>query len=245
MAVIRQSQADRIVKDAIVLDLGDLTRQGEQVRSRAKADAEAILAKAAQERQKLIISGKEEGAAKGHAEGLAKGLEEGKKQGYEAALAERRQQLDALAAGWTAALDGFEQERDRMLLEARHDILRLAVMMGERVTRRKIEVDALVVQEQLESVLSLLAQPTRLSINVNPEDEGLARESLPALMGRFSAAQHVDVRADASLTRGSCIATTAGGGILDASIPTQLDRMVQALMPGPGPAATGTSGATP
>jgi flagellar biosynthesis/type III secretory pathway protein FliH len=101
-----------------------------------------------------------------------------------------------------------------------------------------------VVQVQLETVLSLLSQPTRLSISVNPEDAALARESLPALMARFSAAQHVDVKPDPTLTRGSCIGTTSGGGMLDASIPTQLDRMIQALMPGPGPEADG-AGVTP
>ena len=245
MAIIRQSQAHRIVQDAIVLDLGDLSRQGEQVRARAKADAEALLTKAADERQKLISTGKEEGFAKGYADGLAKGVAEGTKKGHEAAIAERRQQLETLAVGWTAALEAFEQERDRMLLEARQDIVRLAIMLGERITRRKIETDPLVVQSQLENVLSLLAQPTRLAVSVNPDDEALAREALPSLMSRYTAAQHIDVKGDPSLARGSCTATTSGGGRIDASIPTQLDRMIQALLPGhvaePPPSADGTS----
>lgn len=233
MAVIRQAQADRIVQDAIVLDLGDLTRQGEQVRARAQQQADAILAGARSERQRLTTSAREEGLAKGHAEGLAKGLEEGAKKGHEAALAERRQDLDTLLRGWSAALQAFEQDRDRLLREAREDVLRLAVMMGERITRRKTEVDPLVIAAQLEAVLALLAQPTRLSIAINPADEALARESLPGLLDRFTTAQHVDLRADPNLPRGSCSATTQGGGHIDASIPTQLDRMVAALLPAP------------
>jgi flagellar assembly protein FliH len=233
MAVIRQAQADRIVKDAIVLDLGDLSRQGELIRARAQEQAEAILAEARAERERLLASAHAEGFARGHAEGMAKGIEEGTTQGREAAAAERRQELDALLRGWTEALRAFEQERDRLLREAREDVLRLAVMMGERITRRKIEVDPQVVVAQLEAVLALLAQPTRLSIAVNPEDEALAKEALPGLLDRFTCARHADLRADPSLPRGSCAATTQGGGRLDASIPTQLERMVAALLPAP------------
>lgn len=245
MAVIRQSLAERVVQDAIVLDLGDLSRQGEQVRARAMAEAESMLSRAQTERQKLLASAKDEGFKHGHAEGFSKGLDEGLKKGYEAAMAERQAQLDTLTAGWAAALAKFEEERDRMLLEAREDLVRLAVMLGERVTRRKIEVDPGVVLSQLEGVLSLLAQPTRLAVSVNPEDEALAREALPPLMARFPAAQHVDLRADPALERGSCTALTAGGGRVDASIPTQLDRIVRALLPAAGEGGDRADGAMP
>jgi len=252
MAVIRQSIADRVAQDAIVLDLGDLSRQGDQVRARAMAEAESMLAKAQIERRRLLASATEEGLAKGHAEGLAKGLDEGRAKGHDAALAERRQQLDTLAAGWGAALAKFEQDRDGLLLEAREDVLRLAIMLGERVTRRKVATDPQVVVSQLETVLSLIAQPTRLAVTVNAEDEALARDALPALMARFPAAQHVDLKPDPALPRGSCNAMTAGGGRIDASIPTQLDRIAHALLPGhvvqpaaASPLTDAADGATP
>jgi flagellar assembly protein FliH len=232
MAVIRQSQAERIVRDAIVLDLGDLTRQADALRARAKADAEAILTKAAAERQRLITGAREEGLAKGLEEGTRQGTEEGRKQGTEAALAERRDVLAKLEAAWAAALDEFARERERMLLDARQDVLRLAVMMGERITKRTVEVDPSVIAGQMEAVLALLAKPTRLTIAIAPADEDLARGAMPALMARFSAAQHIDLIVDPSLTQGSCVARTGAGGTIDATIPAQLDRMVAALMPG-------------
>jgi flagellar assembly protein FliH len=231
MAVIRQSEAHRIVKDAIVLDLGDLSRQAEGVRTRAKADAEAMLTKAAAERSKLISGAREEGLAQGLAKGRAEGFEAGKKQGYDAALAERRELLKKLDAAWAAALEEFSRERDRMLLEARQDVLRLAVLMGERVTKRKVELDPTVIVGQMEAVLTLLAKPTRLTVAIAPGDEALAREAMPEMMAKFSAAQHIDLIVDASMQPGSCVARTAAGGTFDASIPAQLDRMVAALMP--------------
>jgi flagellar assembly protein FliH len=238
MAVLRQSQAERIAHDAIVLDLGDLTRQADGVRARARADAEAILSAAAAERQRLLAGAREEGFARGLEEGTKQGTEEGRKAGLDAALAERREALAKLEASWGAALEEFTRVRERMLLEARQDVLALAVMMGERITKRTVEMDPLVITAQLESVLALLARPTRLTIAVGPSDEALAREAMPQFMARFPAAQHVEIAVDQSLTSGSCVARTSAGGTIDATIPTQLDRMVAALMPG-GPRGAG------
>jgi flagellar biosynthesis/type III secretory pathway protein FliH len=232
MAVLRQSQAERIARDAVVLDLGDLSRQGQGILARAKADAEAILKQAAAERQKLLAGARDEGLAKGMEEGKKKGTEEGRRLGQEAGLAERREALAKLEAAWTAALEDFQRERERMLLDARQDVVRLAVMMGERIVKRTLELDASVVLAQIEAVLSQLAKPTKLTLTVAPTDEALAREAMPGLWARFPAAQHVDFRVDAAIAPGSCIAHTGSGGAIDATIPTQLDRMVAALMPG-------------
>src|SRR3954471_5619644 len=107
MAVLRQSQAQRIAHDAIVLDLGDLSRQADGVRARARADAEAILGAAATERQRLLAGAREEGLARGLEEGRKTGAEEGRKAGFDAALAERREALAKLEASWGTALDEF------------------------------------------------------------------------------------------------------------------------------------------
>lgn len=214
-----------------MLDLGDLSRQGEQIRGRAKADAEALLTSAAAERKRLIADGREHGLATGHAEGFAKGMEEGRAQGEAAAATERRAALDALMVGWTQALEAFERGRDTMLLEARQDVLRLAVMMGERITRKMASIDPTVITAQMESVLTQLFKPTRVTIRINAEDEPVAIAAIPAFLQRFRGAQHVEIVPDATLPRGACIAETAGGGVIDASIATQLDRMVAALMP--------------
>jgi flagellar biosynthesis/type III secretory pathway protein FliH len=232
--VIRQAEAERIARDAVVLDLGDLARQAEGVRARARAEAESLLAKAAAERQRLIGNAREEGLARGLEEGRVRGEAEGKKAGHDAALAERREALQKLEAAWATALEEFVSQRESMLLSARQDVLALAVMMGERITKRVVQVDPAVVQGQLESVLAILAKPTRLTIAISPADEALTREAVPSLMARFPGAQHIDLIVDETLGTGSCVARTGGGGTIDATIPTQLDRMVEALLPGVG-----------
>ena len=71
----------------------------------------------------------------GRREGLARGLEEGLKQGREeglkAAHAERKQQLATLEQNWSKALEEFNGVRDQMVIEAREDVLKLAVRMGD------------------------------------------------------------------------------------------------------------------
>jgi len=220
-----------VARDAIVLDLGDLARQGNNVRAAAASEANSILAAARAERARLIDGAYEEGFAKGREAGHREGLASGSREGAAAALAERKAGLLGVEQAWGAALDSFATQRDQMLLEARHDVLRLAVMLGERVTKRQVSIDpGSTAVAQLEAMLALLTRPTRLVVSVCPEDEDLVRAALPAVVSRFPA-QHLELRADPSLGRGSCVARMAGGASIDASIETQLDRIVAALLP--------------
>jgi flagellar biosynthesis/type III secretory pathway protein FliH len=73
-----------------------------------------------------------------------------------------------------------------------------------------VEVDPGVVAEQLHGVLALVARPTELLIAINPEDRGAAEAALPGLMALFQSVRHVELVADAKVTRGSCVARTRG-----------------------------------
>jgi flagellar biosynthesis/type III secretory pathway protein FliH len=150
-----------------------------------------------------------------------------------------RERLAKVEAGWQASLAAFDAARDRMLLEARQDVLRLAVLIGEMVTKRALAIEPGRVADQLEAVLATLAKPSRLTIAVNPDDQDLVRQALPGLSEKYAAAVHVEITTDASLARGSCVARTGGGGIIDASIATQLERIVETLMPAPETVAPG------
>lgn len=238
MALIKQADAGLIARDAIVLDLGDLARQGEALRSRSRAEADAIVAQAKAERERLIAGAKEEGFAQGLARGEEEGRKRGEEAGREAAMAEAKDRIDRLVSAWEGALAAFEGERDRMLLEARQDVLRLALAVAEKVTKRVVRVDPGVVEEQIAAVLGLITRPTRLVVSVHPEDLARAREVMPGMCERLAKGSHVEVVADAALERGSCVARTAGRGEIDASIATQLERIAAALLPEP-PAGEG------
>jgi flagellar biosynthesis/type III secretory pathway protein FliH len=118
------------------------------------------------------------------------------------------------------------------------------------VVKRKVDLDEGIVADQLESVLGIIARPTELVVSIHPADRTVAERAVPGLAGRSSLVRHVEFVEDAALERGSCVARTrgsvpgdggaGGGGEIDASITTQVQRVIEALLPG-GPAKPGAT----
>lgn len=231
MAVIRQSEARRLAEEAITLDLGDLQRQGDALVSRAREQAAAIVAQAQAERDRIMRGVEDEARQAGYSKGHAEGMEVGRKQGHDAALRERKQQLEAIEKQWTAALQSFEEQRAGMLQAAREDVLTLAVTLTQRVLRRQFEVDPSLVVEQMEACLRTIAKPTALTIRIAKRDEAVVRNALPAVMSRVGSAHSVTLQVDEQAPSGTCVARTSGGGVIDASLETQLARIAESLVP--------------
>lgn len=232
MAVIRQANAVTLAKDAVVLDLGDLVRQGEHIKAAARAQADRIVADAKRERERLISDAQEIGRRAGEAAGLEQGRAAGIAEGRAAALSEFRERLSKLDENWTTAMTAFHRDRDTILLEAREDVLSLALALGERIVKKVIEVDREVVRDQLAAVLAQIAHPTRVTVRVHPADRSIVQEALPALMKSLGPEAHAELMDDGSLAPGSVVARTASGGEVDGSIGTQLQRIADALLPG-------------
>ncbi|MBN8597067.1 MAG: hypothetical protein J0L78_05265 [Planctomycetes bacterium] len=232
MALIRQSDRSTPLTDAIVYRLGDLVREGNQLREQTSREVETMLADARAERDRLLSSAREEGLKQGreqgHREGFASGESEGRKQAITAVSA----QLATLLSGWNSTLNEFEKGRDALLLEARTEVLRLAVEIGRAVVKKEIEYRPEAVIEQLEAALRMVVRPSSIRIVIHPEDRPLIEQALPGLLTRCTNAQNAELEDDATAGRGSCIVRMAGGEI-DARIDVQLDRIVQAIVPAP------------
>lgn len=238
MALIKQSNAATLAKSALVLDLGDLYRQGETILAQARARAEQLLAEAQAERRRLIDQAAEQGRAEGFARGLAEGKEVGAKEGAAAAVEQRRAELDKLAQAWSAAVGDFDARRDGLVRDAGRDVVRLATLIAQRVTRRAIALDESVAIAQVEGALAAVLRPSRVHIAIHPSDRPLVEQALPALLARLANIQHAALVDDAALERGSCVVRLDGSGAeIDASISGQLDRIAEALLPAaPAPA---------
>lgn len=230
MPLIKNAQSARLINSAVVLDLGDLDRQAQRILENAKAKARKTLDEAKEKSDKLIANADAVGHAQGLKRGLEEGREQGRKEGHEQAIAELRPQLQQIVESWTAALEQWEASRSEMLLSAKEDALAFAVAMGEKIIFRTIEVDPSIVEDQLADALALLSQPSAVTITVNPADRDLVEEVLPELMRSADACKHASVSNDPEITRGGCIVRTAGGEV-DATIETQLDRIVEAVLP--------------
>ncbi len=230
MALIRQSDKSTPLADAIVYRLGDLVREGNNLREQTSREIENMLASARAERDRLLAGAREEGLRIGREEGFAEGLARGQAQGTEQAIARVSKELDDLLKGWNSTLDGFGKDRDSLLLEARTEVLRLAVEIAKGVLKREVEIHPETVVDQAQAALAMVARPSRVRLSVNPMDRPLVDRALPGLLARCTNATHIDLSEDPSMSRGSCIARTAGGEI-DARVEVQLTRIIDAIVP--------------
>ena len=230
MAVIKNVHADRLAKQAVVLDLGDLGRQADRIVGDARTEAERITAAARAEAQKLIDSAADRGYQQGHERGLQEGREAGEREGRARAVQKFEPQLEQLINAWTAALERWETDRGEMLLAAREDVVRFAVAVAQKVVMRVVKADSTVIEDQLAEALALLSRPTTIVVSVHPNDRTIVEAVLPRLLSRLQQCEQASVRDDETLTPGGCVVATAGGRI-DAAIETQLDRIARTLVP--------------
>jgi flagellar biosynthesis/type III secretory pathway protein FliH len=234
MAIIRDIKAREAIRDAIVLDLGDLAAQGKRLHDQAMEHAKGIINDANVRRKQLIDTAHEEGRSAGLAKGLAEGKAKGESEGFEAARTQAAKSAEKLISMWNEALGAFEAERAKLLVAAREDVLKIAIMLAQRVVGRIVEVDPQVASRQLEQLLPMVLSRTSLIVRCHPQDAEELTRLLPTLSQRFEHATDAKVVSDSTLSRGSCVVSNAAGGSIDASIGTQLTRLAEALIPGSG-----------
>lgn len=230
MALVKRADSDRMARPALVLDLGDLRKQAEEIERRMRDRAAEIVEQGRAERARLLAGAEDEGRATGYAKGLAQGLEEGRAKGREEAIAALSREGEGLRNGWEASLADFLTRRDEMLAEARADVLLLALMIARRVVKRVIDVDPRVVEDQLCAALSMTVRPTSLVVEVHPADAALAAQVMPDIVKRLCGSAHASLAESETLSRGSVVIRMAGGEV-DASITTQVERIVEAIVP--------------
>ena len=168
MPILKDIDARPRIKDAVVLDLGDLAAQGERLLEAARQRAQDILASARSEAAAMTAAASEAGRDVGHAEGLAAGKTEGHAAGHAEAAEALRAEAAPLVASLTAAARAFETQRAAFEEAALNDVLRLAIAMGRKVTHRQVTVDPSVVQDQVAVALRRILEPTDLRLRVHP-----------------------------------------------------------------------------
>ena len=108
MPLIKANQSVPLFKDAIVLNMNDVTEQAAQIKESAKMTAQRLIDDAKSKAQKVsddhASEGYERGYAdgyqKGQAEGHAKGKKRGLAEGHKEASTEARAAFKPLVAAW-------------------------------------------------------------------------------------------------------------------------------------------------
>jgi len=230
MPVVKQYAARPAMKEAVVLDLGDIGAQAEKLRIAAEAKAQAILDTAQTKADTLAEGAEQKGHAQGLERGIAQGITQGQAEGKAQVLADLKPRLEEVAGAFMQVAAQWEDQRHQLHTEAKAAVLELALRLAEKVVHRVVELDRSVVTDHVAEALVYALAPTEVVVAVSPEDEPIVQEALPELVKSFANLQHATLETDANLAPGGCIIKFAEGQV-DASIEKQLSRIVEAMLP--------------
>ena len=230
MGLIRQTEtATGGLTGGYAFDMTDIAAEAARMIEAARSEADRILESGRRERDELVSSAYDVGHQMGYQAGFAEGMQRGRAEGFEQTMSDLREGFSLLDASWNEALASFRELRGTMLEETRTDLVVLATEVAERVTKRYVELDENVASAQLREAIGLVLDRTKLVIEVNPADESACRAVLPKLMAEVQPDDHARLVTNSELRRGSVVIRTPKG-FVDASIDTQVRRVVQALL---------------
>jgi flagellar assembly protein FliH len=191
---------------------------------RALAGGPETVLEAAQAEARAILAEAEAQRAAGYRAGYAEGVERAR----EEALAQVREAIDALRAAAAAV----ERRAAELEEEAAPAAAGLAVEIAARVLRAEVAVRPERVVDVIRGALRRAADRERIVVRVNPADLAVCREAAPDLLATTGGIGRLDFFDDQRVARGSCVLET-GSGDIDATFPSQLARIHEALLAPP------------
>jgi flagellar assembly protein FliH len=156
----------------------------------------------------------------------------GRKQGRDEALAEQREALSELVGAMTQAVTELDGARLALEAESKTAVIRLAIAIAERVTKRLGVVDPAVGVANVDEALRLVVHSADVRIAVHPTQKATLEDALPRIRAKWPALKHVNLVEDESIAPGGCRIYSAGGEV-DADLDLQLARITEELVPSP------------
>jgi len=230
MPVVKQHNTSPMIRDAVVLDLGDLGRQAARLRAAAEAKAQRILEDAKAQADQIIAAAHQQGYDAGYEKGQVQGGTDGHEAGRAEALAQGTTQVKQTTDRFLAMSQEWHEHRTQLDREARGAVLDFAIKLAGKLTHRIVQVDPAVVGDQVAAALSRVLEPTDVLIRIHPEDRPVVQEVLPDVLAGLSHLKEVSLHDDDQVGRGGCVLAFRGGQV-DASLSTQMTRIVQTLVP--------------
>ena len=129
----------------------------------------------------------------------------------------------------TEVLLRAKQEAAQIVAESEPQIVKLALVIAEKIIGRMLEEDSELVLSIAAQAIESVRQQRELILRVNPEDAQLLRNSRKKLMDMLGRTKDIAVREDPEVERGGCIIETENGTV-DAQLRTQLAMLEQALL---------------
>jgi flagellar assembly protein FliH len=205
-----------------MLEAGKIIKQARREAARLVGDAHAAADRIRQQAERS-----------GYETGQARGLAEGQQAGHEQALAESterfRKEQAHLCQAMASACDALENGKRDLLIEAEHDLLRFALAVASKVTKRVAASDPHVAVANLKVALQRVGHKTDPVVRIHPDDGAAMRRFAAALATGLDEKVHLDLVEDETVGPGGCV-LQAGATEVDATIETQLDQIVDILL---------------
>jgi flagellar assembly protein FliH len=211
----------------------DIEQQAHSILSDARRKAEQLLMEAQLEGENIKKESHAQGVAEGRAEGLAAGQKQGHDAGHQEALLEYKDQFTAAISAINDATQQIEEQRQSLNSQAGGDVVKLAIAIARKASKRLGEIDEMVVHANVSEALKLVVSTSDVRIAVHTSQRRTLDESLPALKLKWQNLEHVEVVVDDAIAPGGCRIFTRGGSI-DADLQSQIDRIVTDLLPPDG-----------
>ena len=214
------------------LHLDDVAAEAKRMIRYAQRQADRIVAMAREEAETARLADDQAGYSEGLARGRREGYAEGRQAGLQEAQQQFRTQADELLALLKQIVSQLEDARREILQSGRTELLELAVALARKIVGVVAVRDIEAARINLAKVLEARGAAGEITLKVNPGQLRSLREYCKELdegMGRESPVQ---LEADERVGPGGVKLQTPGGEI-DATIETQLDNVVSALL-GPG-----------
>jgi flagellar assembly protein FliH len=223
-------QNPQLVRRLETVNVADHLGEARDVLAQARAHAERML----REAEQRATQAREQASREGYEAGFRRGYDTGKQSGYDEAFAKATAQFTTEQATLVDALAqviaGFDAQKRDLLIAARQDVVRFAARLAEKVTHQLGATAPEAAVANTEAALKLLAGQSDVVITVHPQDRAALERFAADLAGQMEGSPHWTIAEDAGLAPGGCRVTGATGAV-DASLETQLARIVDLMVP--------------
>ena len=207
--------ADETVPQALPVDWNSVRSEACVLVDKAQGDAEALISEAQQRAIELISD------AAAHAQDIEDasrktGFDSGQADGQAAAGAE----LDEMLTTMRGLVDVARAERHKIIEGAEPEIIRLAMLLAEKIVHQQISLDKEVVVSMARAAISRLVNREMVTVRVNPADIETMREHKDRILANTDL-EHLRLLEDLRVDRGGVMMETESGTI-DAKVDTQI-----------------------
>lgn len=122
----------------------------------------------------------------------------------------------------------LQAEKQELAQRAEQQTVELAFMLAQKIIGAELEFKPERVTEVARLALQQVLDCDQIELKVNPEDFGYLKAVQQDFASQLSGHARLEIRADKSLARGSCMIETERG-LLDARIQTQLESLKESI----------------